>query len=194
MSNENSTSENEPEDLFESVTVCSKTAKCFLRELDEIHERWGEGTWVFRGQNDAKWDPIPSLFRDWDHKSIEYEFKLISMFVRHINMVDLPVPADTIGFKTYTRSRVPTTFASLSHSSGYGYKYDYTRAVLRLRSIQVYQQGFWIFLIIRLLPHSLQHTIETKPKNLSILWTGSKSISTTSLINIKNRKRPCYLR
>ena len=119
-------------DSFESVTVCSKTAKCFLSELDEIHERWDEGTWVFRGQNDADWDPIPSLFRDWDNRSIDYEFPLISMYIRHINMVNLPVPADTIGFKSYTKSHMPTTLASLSHSSGYGYKYDYTDAIFAI--------------------------------------------------------------
>ena len=117
---------------FDSVTIRTKTAKCFLRELDEIHERWGEGTWVFRGQNDAKWDPIPSLFRDWDQKSIDYEFQLIGRFLRHINMVNLPIPADTLGFKSYTKSHMPTTLTSLSHGSGYGYKYDYTHVVFAI--------------------------------------------------------------
>lgn len=128
----NERTENANQESFADVTCASPTAKAFLEKLDETHERWSEGTWVFRGQNDANWDPIPSLFRNNDRGFIDYEFQLISLFVRHINLVNLAVPADTVGFKSYTKDQLPTTLASLSHSSKYGYKYDYTHVVFAI--------------------------------------------------------------
>ena len=98
MSNENETYEKNS-DLFESVTVCSKSAKCFLRELDETHERWGDERWVFRGQNDAKWELIPSLFRIWDEsKPVSYELDLIDSFIQFSNVVKLDIPNNTLDY------------------------------------------------------------------------------------------------
>lgn len=41
----------EKNDWLESVTVHCKSAKCFVRDLDELHSRWDGGKWIFRGQN-----------------------------------------------------------------------------------------------------------------------------------------------
>ena len=50
-------------DPIAEVTDPSETAVEFLQKLD-LGERWhGSGPWVFRGQNDACWKLIPSLFR-----------------------------------------------------------------------------------------------------------------------------------
>ena len=38
-------------------------AEDLLVELDETHKRWGGFTWLFRGQNDARWPLLPRAFR-----------------------------------------------------------------------------------------------------------------------------------
>ena len=48
--------------IIESVR--RDNAKDFLRELDEDHDSWGEGHWIFRGQNDASLLLHPSAMRD----------------------------------------------------------------------------------------------------------------------------------
>ncbi|MCY4021418.1 MAG: FRG domain-containing protein [Chloroflexi bacterium] len=44
------------------VIECS-TPKDFMDELDETHERWEHGTWIFRGQSNACWKLVPSAMR-----------------------------------------------------------------------------------------------------------------------------------
>ena len=109
-------------DLFESVTICSKTVECFLRELDETHERWGDAKWVFRGQNDARWELQPSLFRVWDDKKpISYELDLIDSFIQFSNVVKLDIPYNSLdyvsltGRKSTLRSFVPGVSYDFSH-------------------------------------------------------------------------------
>jgi len=122
VSNENKTNEREPEDLFESVTICSNTAKCFLRELDETHGRWENAKWVFRGQNNATWKLIPSLFRIWDEsKPVSYELDMIDSFIQFSNVVKLDIPSNTLdyvsrtGSKNTVRSFVPGVSYDFSH-------------------------------------------------------------------------------
>ena len=123
----------EPWDDFEAVTIRCFTAQAFLQELDETHDRWARGTWVYRGQNDASWDLIPSIYRDWDYKSsIEFEFKSMRMFTRYVNRVNLPVPGNTVGSIAYTKDDAPATLSSLSHNSSYGYQYDYAHVVFAM--------------------------------------------------------------
>ena len=43
------------------VIDCSSTSE-LLRELDETHRRWRQGTWIFRGQRED-WDLHPSAMR-----------------------------------------------------------------------------------------------------------------------------------
>ena len=59
----------EPTDPFKDVTIKCETAREFLDNLDLTHPKWSRQNWIFRGQNDARWELIPSLFRDW-HASI----------------------------------------------------------------------------------------------------------------------------
>lgn len=56
----------ETKDWLESITVHCKSAKGFVRELDELHSRWGDSKWIFRGQNsDAEdWKLHPSAMRN----------------------------------------------------------------------------------------------------------------------------------
>lgn len=121
MSDHHQANEQTP-DPFESVTVRTNTVKCFLKELDETHERWGDAIWVFRGQNDATWELIPSLFRVWDQsKPVSYELDLIDSFIQFSNVVKLDIPNNTLdyvsrtGSKNTERSFVPGVTYDFSH-------------------------------------------------------------------------------
>ena len=37
----------------------------FLAELNEFHDRWNPGTWIYRGQNDVCWKLHPKAMRHW---------------------------------------------------------------------------------------------------------------------------------
>ncbi|MCY4071180.1 MAG: FRG domain-containing protein [Chloroflexi bacterium] len=56
----------ENNDWLKAITVDCKSAKRFVRELDELHTRWGDSKWIFRGQNsDAEdWKLHPSAMRN----------------------------------------------------------------------------------------------------------------------------------
>ena len=60
------------------------------------------------------------------------EFKLIRQFIRFVNLANLPVPADSMGFITHTKEQSPTTLARFSHETTYGYEYDYTHVVFAI--------------------------------------------------------------
>ena len=57
------------------VVDCS-SAKELIRELDETHDRWQRGTWIFRGQR-KDWDLHPSAMRKRSlvHQYIEANFE-----------------------------------------------------------------------------------------------------------------------
>lgn len=40
-----------------------KTAREFIRELDETNSRWDGGKWIYRGQLDASWSLLPKAMR-----------------------------------------------------------------------------------------------------------------------------------
>lgn len=89
----------ENNDPFESVTIHSNTAKEFLQNLDETHERWGRDRgaidWIFRGQNDAKWELMPSLFRYKDAPA-SFGINLINTFISNVNLKNLPIPNNSL--------------------------------------------------------------------------------------------------
>ncbi len=98
----------ENNDWLESITVDCKSAKRFVRELDELHTRWGDSKWIFRGQNsDAEdWKLHPSAMRNrmitdfvnehfeyWydrnhldDHNRANWKNKSDEEFQRHIEI------------------------------------------------------------------------------------------------------------
>ena len=124
-------------DPFESVTIHSNTAEEFLQNLDETHEHWGSGTrgaidWVFRGQNDAKWELMPSLFRHWDEDtSPSYEIDLIDNFITNVNMVNLPIPNHSLGYVT----KIYATNTKERHTKRVlknGIEYDFSHAVFAI--------------------------------------------------------------
>ncbi len=123
-------------DTFKSVTIHSRSAKRFLEKLDETHERWSGGPWIFRGQNKSSWKLEPSLFRDWDENTYSgYELSLIDRFIRSANLVNLPIPANALGY--YDRSRndgVTSTQRLLADNSGIrsGMKYDFTHVAFAI--------------------------------------------------------------
>ena len=39
------------------------SAEQMMAELNEIHSRWKDGTWIFRGQNDECWKLHPKAMR-----------------------------------------------------------------------------------------------------------------------------------
>ena len=92
-------SENDKRDIFEHVTIRCKTAREFLDNLDLTHPRWFRQNWIFRGQNDARWELIPSLFRHWDtHTNPGLELGLIRLFISNANLANLPIPSDSLGY------------------------------------------------------------------------------------------------
>ena len=95
----NSEKRQDKKDLFADVTYSSANATEFLRTLDETDDRWSNGRWVFRGQNDARWELIPSLFRIWDDsKPPEYELNLIDSFIQFSNLVKLDIPNNSLDY------------------------------------------------------------------------------------------------
>ena len=125
-------------DLFGSVTVSCKTAKEFLKELDETDERWGKEheLWIYRGQNDASWDLKPSLYRLLDaddphdratHKS--FEITLMQYFVRNVNLANLPLPSDSLGFISYTKEGGNKTHRFALDLHGSKIMYDFTHVL-----------------------------------------------------------------
>ncbi|MCE2473752.1 MAG: hypothetical protein J4G18_17990, partial [Anaerolineae bacterium] len=109
MSNENATDEQKPDspDPFEAVTDSSDTAEEFLQKLDLVNVRWDSSTfWMFRGQNDARWELEPSLFRNWDEDTNPgYELDLIESFISTANIPNLPIPGNSLGFRSHTHKK-----------------------------------------------------------------------------------------
>ena len=142
MSNENEKSENEEEkDPFESVTIRSRKAARFLEKLDESREEWQGGLWVFRGQNNASWDLVPSLFRARTLKrDSHYEINVISNFIHFINMVKLPIPANAIGYFKHksdmlfsaTELFIPSGSSGSSEVEEPGFEYDFSHVVFAI--------------------------------------------------------------
>ena len=132
MSSEN---EKNPPDAFKSVTIRSRKAARFLEKLDESREEWRDGLWVFRGQNNASWDLVPSLFRArtlW--KDPLYEIKIITNFIHFINLVKLPIPANALGYYTHKKDALFSSTEVLI-SSGLeeaGLEYDFSHVVFAI--------------------------------------------------------------
>ena len=51
------------ESEFASVTIRCKSAEDFLAEIDEIHDRFTSGSWIYRGQNDSRCPLLPKVQR-----------------------------------------------------------------------------------------------------------------------------------
>lgn len=72
---------------FEEVTINCQSADELLDHLDERNtDLWGEEPhqWIFRGQYDARWELIPSLYRgNWKEETTKEDIDMLS-----INMVD----------------------------------------------------------------------------------------------------------
>ena len=50
-------------DKFGIPTVPCLSAKEFLSELDELNDRWGTETWLYRGQSNSSWELHPRAMR-----------------------------------------------------------------------------------------------------------------------------------
>ena len=124
----------EKKDPFESVIVPCKTAMHFLQELDETHERWGEQLWIYRGHNDARWELLPSLFRDWDEETHpSYEITLIKLFVQNANLANLPIPANSLGYVSRAEmGKGPLTQLGVMDFFGDGLVYDFTHVAFAI--------------------------------------------------------------
>ena len=140
MSDDNATNEQKP-DLFESVTDHSDTAEEFLQKLDLANDRWHEkGFWIFRGQNCAEWELMPSLFRCWDEDTRhDYEIMLIENFIRNMNLAHLPIPGNSLDYLTHaTQGGISATQRSLTftpssqHHSQRSLFYDFTHVVFAI--------------------------------------------------------------
>ncbi len=46
------------------IPICEcHSAEQFIAELNEIHSRWRDGTWIYRGHNSTTWTLLPSAMR-----------------------------------------------------------------------------------------------------------------------------------
>lgn len=122
--------------LFESVTDPSNSADEFLQKLDLSHDRWKpDELWIFRGHNDARWELEPSLFRMWDENdSPSVEIGMIDDFVHSINRSDLPIPSDSLNYKSYTNNGRNPSLRTLvnSQASRSGSEYNFAHIAFAL--------------------------------------------------------------
>ena len=118
-----SETENEKNDRFKDVMISCETAREFLDNLDLTHSRWSRGHWIFRGQNDARWELVPSLFRVWDKDTNPgFELALVNLFISNANLANLPIPNNSLG---YSSSAFKPTVRQLST----GRTYDFSHVV-----------------------------------------------------------------
>ena len=119
---------------LEEITCNASTAKEFLDMLDLSHESWSEfGTWVFRGQNDARWSLTPNFFRDsFFHKSPYSEIGMVRDFIRNANRVNLKIPNDTMGYASYIFGTKVATQRSVYDFFGDFPMYDYTHVIFAI--------------------------------------------------------------
>ena len=121
-----SETENEKVDLFEDVTIPCKTARELLDNLDLTHPRWSRQNWIFRGQNDARWELMPSLFRKWKQGTNPgLELALIRLFISNANLAQLPIPNNSLGY--YTNTLKPTVRQLTAGAS-----YDFSHVVFAI--------------------------------------------------------------
>ncbi|MCY4060784.1 MAG: FRG domain-containing protein [Chloroflexi bacterium] len=122
----NSTQENQTFDLFEDVTIHCDTARDFMDNLDLTHPRWSRQNWIFRGQNDARWELIPSLFRTWNRDTNPgLELALIRLFISNANLAQLPIPNNSLGY--YSNTFKPTV-----RQLSAGASYDFSHVVFAI--------------------------------------------------------------
>ena len=113
-------------DPFKDVTIPCKTAREFLDNLDLTHPRWQRQSWIFRGQNNARWQLMPSLFRSWKRgTSPGLELALIRLFISNANLAQLPIPNNSLG---YYSDSLKSTVRELSA----GATYDYSHVVFAI--------------------------------------------------------------
>ena len=121
-----SATNDEKNDLFEDVTVSCSTAREFLDNLDLTHPRWSRQHWVFRGQNDARWELTPSLFRKWNRDTNPgLELALIRLFISNANLAQLPIPNNSLGY--YSNVFKPTV-----RQLSAGARYDFAHVVFAI--------------------------------------------------------------
>lgn len=112
---------NEKTDLFKEVTIHCETAREFLDNLDLTHPRWFRQNWIFRGQNDARWELMPSLFRKWNKDTNPgLELALIRLFISNANIAQLPIPNNSLG---YYDSYIKSTVRTLNTGTRYDYSH-----------------------------------------------------------------------
>lgn len=115
-------------DQFKEVTSRAATAEQLLEMLDLSHEIWGDfGTWVFRGQNDARWSLMPNIFRDSTYSKSPYsEVGMVSDFIRNANRTNLMIPSDTMGHASYIKGKKIATQRRAYDFYGDFLQYDFT--------------------------------------------------------------------
>lgn len=112
---------NEKIDPFEDVTIHCATARDFIDNLDLTHPRWWRQNWIFRGQNDARWELTPSLFRIWNRGTNPgLELALIRLFISNANLAQLPIPNNSLGY--YSNAFKPTV-RQLSAGASYDFSH-----------------------------------------------------------------------
>lgn len=112
---------NDKTDLFQDVTIHCETARELLDNLDLTHPRWSRQNWIFRGQNDARWELIPSLFRSWKPGTNPgLELALIRLFISNANLAQLSIPNNSLGY--YSDSFKPTV-RQLSAGASYDFSH-----------------------------------------------------------------------
>jgi FRG domain len=106
------------EDVEGTVGLCAHTCEEFLAALGPMASHWvaddgslaAPGGWLFRGQRDAKWDLVPSAFRNESFRKAfnkhqqsavdalselaRYQRRVLSCLMHEVDMQGLPIPLD----------------------------------------------------------------------------------------------------
>ena len=135
------------QDPFQSVTELSDCADAFLKKLDLANDCWQDlGGWIFRGQNDSCWLPIPSILRErYDDAPNQVESALVSDFMGYVNRMNLPIPASNFDHLVIRRPGIKDTRLVLNTHRELNSSTTLLIQHLRSRSTRVSPRDFLTF-------------------------------------------------
>lgn len=134
--------------FLKCVTDPSTRADEFITKLSFLQDQWASDPWIFRGQNHAEWELIPSLFRKWNkHPELgyEYEFRIMDNFIQNANLINLDIASNTFSYVTRVRQlklvqdnrpvllHIPTTLRYIpDNQHGHALQYDFTHVAFAI--------------------------------------------------------------
>lgn len=135
-------------EFLKCITDPSTRADEFITKLSFLQDLWGSDPWIFRGQNHAEWELIPSLFRKWNRHpelGFEYEFRIMDNFVQNANLINMDIASNTLSYVSRVRQvkvligdkeeilNLPATVGFVpDNEPGHWLQYDYTHVAFAI--------------------------------------------------------------